>query len=173
VRADGDVNLGDAIEPIGGVARHHVHDPGRGADPANREQAGPAERRIARQLPPGDVKQPAEIAIVRAGAQRAVHHAKVEVVMARVDDDRRSLQRARQGRGGRGVGHDRLNPSLQGPGDPASSRGVAIRRHDLDLGRRGLGQIADDDPPHRSGATEDHDPCRAGHQEGISPRRLR
>ena len=59
--------------------------------------------RVAPQLPSRDVKQPAEIAVVRAQPQRGVHHAQIEVVVAGVDEHARcrpSAARARRGLGG-------------------------------------------------------------------------
>jgi hypothetical protein len=172
-RSDGNVDSADPVEPVRTGAGHHIHNAWRRANPAQREQPGAAELAIAAQLPPGDVKQSAEIAVVAAQRKGGVHDPQIEIVMAGIDQNGGAAHSPYDSPWKARINLDHLDSSPK-PGDERSrSTGVAIGDNDFDLRCRGFRKVADDDTPHGAGATHDGDTrgaSRRAFHRGISSR---
>ena len=93
--------------------RHDVDDARRRSDAAERQQPLSLELGVPPQLLARDVKQSAQIAIVRAQTQGGVHHSKIEVVMAGIDDHRRASDASRERFGIGGVHFDARDAAPQ------------------------------------------------------------
>ena len=167
------MDLINALEPVGGGACHDVHDAGSRPDSAQRQETGSRKFGVALQLPSGDVEQPAEIAVVRSQQEGGVHDLQVQTMVAGVDEHGTPAQRLCDAPRPGDVHFDDLDRSGR-PGEQESGLiGIAVADHDVDFCRRGLDQVADDNPPHRAGAADHGDPVPnpGPPHPGISPRR--
>ena len=88
---------GSPAEALDGRAREEVRLAGRRAHPEDRRELRAAEFVVELELLACHVEEPAQVDVVRAGAQRSPHHLEVEAVVGAVDADGRSVEGARDG----------------------------------------------------------------------------
>ena len=149
--ADQAVHFGHGLEIARRAHGEHVQDPGSRADAEDRHAAAPLEGGGQRKLAPGHVEQAAQIDVVGASLECALHRAEVEAVRQRGDRGPGARERPPQARAVRDVARHR--PHTRDAVRPP----VAVRDHDLRAAAARSREVAGGDPPHGAGSTQDHD----------------